>query len=35
MTVTSDLHGPITRLIFSAAFVGVTLIPFAKICLGC
>jgi hypothetical protein len=35
MTVTSDLREPITRLILSAAFLGVALIPFAKICLGC
>jgi hypothetical protein len=29
------LNGPLARLVFSAAFLGATLFPFAKICLGC
>lgn len=29
------LSGPLTRLFFSAGFFGATLIPFARICLGC
>lgn len=29
------LRGPLTRLILSAEFLGATLVPFAKVCLGC
>lgn len=29
------LSEPLTRLILSAGFLGATLVPFAKICLGC
>jgi hypothetical protein len=29
------LQGPLVRLALSASFLGATLIPFAKICLGC
>jgi hypothetical protein len=33
--MTTVLSGPITRLVLSAGFLGASLIPFAKICLGC
>ena len=31
----ATLNEPLTRLILSAGFLGATLVPFAKICLGC
>lgn len=33
--MTADLRLPFTRLMLSAGFLGATLVPFAKICLGC
>jgi hypothetical protein len=33
--MSSVLRGPLTRLMLSAGFLGATLVPFAKICLGC
>jgi hypothetical protein len=33
--MTTVLSAPLTRLVFSAGFLGATLVPFAKICLGC
>jgi hypothetical protein len=32
--MTSVVHPPLTRLILSSGFLGATLIPFAKICIG-
>jgi hypothetical protein len=29
------LKAPLARLVLSAGFLGATLIPFAKVCLGC
>jgi hypothetical protein len=31
----TSLKAPLARLIASAAFLGATLVPFAKVCLGC
>jgi hypothetical protein len=31
----SVLSAPLARLALSAGFLGATLVPFAKICLGC
>lgn len=33
--MTGLLASPLTRLVLSAGFLGATLVPFAKVCLGC
>jgi hypothetical protein len=33
--MTTVLRGPFTRLFLSAGFLGASLVPFAKVCLGC
>jgi len=33
--VTISLRNPFVQLVLSAAFLGATLFPFAKICVGC
>lgn len=33
--MTSILHRPLMRLALSVGFLGATLVPFAKVCLGC
>jgi hypothetical protein len=33
--MSSVLSNPLTQLMLSAGFLGATLVPFAKICLGC
>lgn len=33
--MSTTIREPLTRLILSAGFLGATLFPFAKICLGC
>jgi hypothetical protein len=31
----ATLKAPLLRLLLSAGFLGATLVPFAKVCLGC
>jgi hypothetical protein len=33
--MTTVLSGPFTRLVLSTGFFGASLVPFAKVCLGC